>query len=58
MSDHFDAAREQFITVRDTGRTNMLNRTGVQAIAAELGFDALVFYADAPDTYMEIIESF
>ena len=55
---NFDAAREQFITVRDTGRTNMLNRPVVQSIAAECGFDALVFYADSPDTYMEIIESF
>lgn len=52
------AAREQFITIRDTGAVNMLNRTGVQSLAAEYGFDELMVYADDPTTYMEIINTF
>jgi len=55
---NIDAAREQFITIRDTAAVNMLNRTGVQALAAEYGFDELVVYADDPNTYMEIINTF
>jgi len=55
---NIDAAREQFITIRDTAAVNMLNRTGVQTLAAEYGFDELVVYADDPNTYMEIINTF
>jgi len=55
---NIDAAREQFITIRDTGTVNMLNRTGVQSLAAEYGFDELMVYADDPTTYMEIINTF
>jgi hypothetical protein len=55
---NLDAAIEQFITIRDTGATNMLNRTAVQHLAAEYGFDELVVYADDATSYMEIINSF
>jgi len=55
---NLNAAKEQFITIRDTGATNMLNRTAVQVLAAEYGFDELVVYADEAESYMEIINSF
>ena len=41
-----DTVREQILSVRDTGRTNMFDLNAVQVIANEMGYFDLVVYIE------------
>lgn len=48
--------KEQILSVRNTGRVNMLDRYGVQEIANEMNFyDLVIFIEEHPRSYGHFI---
>jgi hypothetical protein len=50
-----DKAMEQFLTIRDSGITNMMDRQRVQQLAIERDMYALIAVADDPKAYMALL---
>jgi hypothetical protein len=46
---------EQFLTIRDSGITNMMDRQRVQQLAIERDMYALIAVADDPKAYMALL---
>ena len=48
--------KEQIISIRDTGLTNMFDTTAVQRIAQEMGFyELVIFLAEEKAKYVKFI---